>query len=84
MRTRSAADSAEWAAQPQWIRLTVPPVRLASMIPEAIDAATPRLLRTASSSPSIVAAATAPPMAPQIDVACWPCSKKVEFFASSS
>ena len=88
-RTRSAAETAAWAAQPQCIRLTVPPVRLASMIPAAMDAATPRtwVTRSASDRPPRVssrAAATAPPMAPQIDVACWPCSKKIELPASSS
>jgi hypothetical protein len=66
------------------MRLTVPPVRLASMMPEAIDAATPSECVTDCSSPERTAAATAPPIAPQMEVACWPCSKNVEFFASWS
>ncbi len=78
-RASWAAVTAAWAAMPQCSRLTVPPVRLASMMPEAIDAVRPSAWRTpASSAPYSREAVTAPPIAPVIDVACWPCSKNTE------
>ena len=75
-RARSAATTPAWAAQPQWTRLTVPPVRLASSRPEPMDAAIPAAsaIRSASSPPAI-AAATAAPTAPQMEVAWKPRSK---------
>ena len=78
-RARSAATTPACAAQPQCTRLTVPPVRLASSSPDPMDAAIPAAcaIRSASSPPT-VAAATAAPTAPQIEVACCPRSKNSE------
>ena len=70
-RASWAADTAECAAQPQCSRLTVPPVRFASITPEAIEAAMPSAcVMPSASRPNSSAADTAPPIAPQIDVAC--------------
>lgn len=69
--TSCAAETAACAAHPQCMRLTVPPVRLDSMMPDAIEAVTPSTLaRPASSSPSSMPAATAEPIAPAMEVAC--------------
>jgi hypothetical protein len=58
------------------MRLTVPPVRFASMMPLAIEADSPIASTSPFSVPSTIsAAATAEPTVPQIDVACCPCSK---------
>ena len=80
-----AAVTPARAAQPQWSRLTVPPARLASMIPLAMLQATPMAsaMRSASSS-SRRAAAAADPTAPQIEVACWPRSKYTDWRARGS
>ncbi len=73
---RRAAEIAEWAAQPQWIRFTVPPVRFASITPPAMLTASPIAWTTPSASrPSSTAALAAAPIAPHIEVACWPRSK---------
>lgn len=83
--TRSAAVTPAWAAHPQWRRLTVPPVRLASRIPDDMEAARPIALAIPS-APSLYtwAAAAAAPSPPQIEVACWPRSKNVELAAPRS
>ena len=74
-----AATTPLCAAQPQWTRFTVPPVRLASMTPEPIEAAIPMAWATPSaSSPRRSAAAAAAPTVPQIEVAWNPFSKKTE------
>jgi hypothetical protein len=66
-----AAQTAACAAQPQWIRFTVPPVRLASMIPPAMDAAIPiALAMPLSGRSSSVETAPAAAIAPQMEVAC--------------
>ena len=84
-RARSAAATPAWAAQPQCTRFTVPPVRLASMMPAPVLAAMPIAeVRPSASSPRSIPTATAAPTAPQIAVACWPCSKKTELPSSSS
>ncbi len=79
--TSWAAFTPDWAARPQWMRLTVPPVRLASMIPDAMEQATAMALAARSASPGDTRtdAVAAAPMAPQIDVACWPCSKYADW-----
>ena len=75
----------EWAAHPQCTRLTVPPVRLASIRPDPIEAAMPIAFETVSlSAPCRRAAATADPMVPQMEVACRPLSKKTELRSSGS
>ena len=49
------------------------------MMPDAMEAVTPSAWTTPlSPSRNSMAAAAAEPMAPQIEVACWPCSKKTE------
>ena len=84
-RARSAAATPACAAQPQWMRLTVPPVRLASMTPAPMLAAMPAACAIpAASSPLNIAAATAAPIAPQMEVACWPRSKNTELRDSRS
>ena len=84
-RASSAALTPPSAAQPQWMRLTVPPVRFASMTPPAMLTAIPIAEATPSASrPSKWAAAAALPIAPQMEVACCPCSKKVELPRSRS
>ncbi len=73
------------AAQPQWTRLTVPPVRLASSRPAPMLAAVPTAEAIpASSCLCSIATATAAPSAPQMDVACRPRSKNTELRSSSS
>ena len=49
-RTSWAAVTPAWAARPQCRRLTVPPVRLASITPDAIDAVSPSASTTPVSS----------------------------------
>src|SRR5207302_5406092 len=84
-RARSAAATPQRAAQPQWTRLTVPPVRLASSRPAPMLAAMPAAEAIpASSCPCSIATATAAPTAPQMDVACRPRSKNTELRSSSS
>ena len=66
----SAATTPPCAAQPQCVRLTVPPVRLASNKPAPILAAIPIAELICSELNFIsIAAATAEPRVPQIDVA---------------
>lgn len=84
-RAMSAATTPAWAAQPQCTRLTVPPVRLASMMPDPMLAAMPMAEQMPSASrPRSMAAATAAPIAPQIAVACRPRSKNTELPRSAS
>ena len=83
-RARSAAATPQRAAQPQWTRSTVPPVRLASSRPAPMLAAMPAAVHPASSCPCSIATATAAPTAPQMDVACRPRSKNTELRSSSS
>ena len=84
-RASSAAATPAWAAQPQCTRFTVPPVRLASIRPAPMLAAMPAACAIRSASrPRTVAAATAAPTAPQIDVACWPRSKNTELPSAAS
>jgi len=65
-----AALTPDLAAQPQCSRLTVPPARLASMMPLAIEHAMPIASCTTSAlPPSNRATAAAEPMVPQIEVA---------------
>ena len=89
-RTASwAAVTPARAAHPQWSRFTVPPARLASMIPLAMLHAIPMASAMESASASASAwsrraAAAADPTAPQIDVACWPRSKYTDWRARRS
>ena len=84
-RASSAAAMPECAAQPQWMRLTVPPVRFASSRPAPIDAEMAMAWPICSASRAIrVAAVAAAARAPQIDVACRPCSKKRFWLVAAS
>ena len=70
------------AAHPQWTRLTVPPVRFASITPAPIDAPIPMAEAICSTSrPYSSPAAAAAPSVPQIEVAWKPCSKNRELRA---
>lgn len=80
-----AAAIPEWAAHPVWICFTVPPVRLHSMIPDPMLAAIDAAAAIEDESPdSSIAAATAAPRVPHIDVVCCPLSKKIELAFSMS
>ena len=70
---------AAWAAQPQWILFTVPPVRFAFDDARRHAGGDTHGVDDAVSRKAAEAAmAAAEAIAPQIDVACWPRSKKTE------
>lgn len=80
-----AADTPQCAAHPVWMRLTLPPVRFASSTPDPMLAAIATAsARVPASPPDSIVAATADPIAPQMELACWPRSKKIELPSSPS